>query len=219
MNPNISIAIAEDHVLFRQGMVSLLSEEEDLNVVFVAGNGVELLDQLIEQVPNIILLDISMPVMEGKEALSRIRELYPEAKVIMLSMYYESSYIAEYLAKGARAFLPKNCDIEKVIEAIRTVHTKGFYFDDEISSLLMDKLIHVEQQHDENVKLRLTERETQVLNLICLEKSNKEIAELLHISIRTVEGHRQCIMAKTDTKNVLSLVMFALRNKIISLPS
>jgi DNA-binding NarL/FixJ family response regulator len=219
MKPNISIAIAEDHVLFRQGMVSLLNEEEDFNIVFVAGNGVELLDQLKEQVPNIILLDISMPVMEGKEALSRIRELYPEAKVIMLSMYYESSYIAEYLAKGARAFLPKNCDIEKVIEAVRTVHNKGFYFDDEISGLLMDKLLHVEKQHDENVKLRLTERETQVLNLICLEKSNKEIAEMLHISIRTVEGHRQCIMTKTDTKNVLSLVMFALRNKIISLPS
>jgi two-component system response regulator DegU len=219
MKPKISIAIAEDHVLFRQGMVSLLNEEEDVSIAFEAGNGQELLDSLQHTLPHVILLDISMPVMEGKEALTKIRETYPEVKVIMLSMYYESSYIAEYLAKGARAFLPKNCDIDKVVDAIRTVHHKGFYFDDEISGLLMDKLIHVEKQHDDNVKLRLTDRETQVLNLICLEKSNKEIAEILHISIRTVEGHRQCIMAKTDTKNVLSLVMFALRNKIISLPS
>ena len=219
MKHQINIAIAEDHVLFRQGMVSLLNEEGGFNTVFRAGNGQELLDNLQNIMPDVILLDISMPVMEGKEALSKIRELYPEAKVIMLSMYYESSYIAEYLAKGARAFLPKNCNIEKVIEAIHTVHTRGFYFDDDISGLLMDKLIHVEKQHDENHKLRLTDRETEVLNLICLEKSNKEIAEMLHISIRTVEGHRQCIMAKTDTKNVLSLVMFALRNKIISLPS
>lgn len=219
MKQKISIAIAEDHVLFRQGMVSLLNEEEDVSIAFEAGNGQELLDSLKHTIPHVILLDISMPVMEGKEALTKIRETYPEVKVIMLSMYYESSYIAEYLAKGARAFLPKNCDIDKVVDAIRTVHHKGFYFDDEISGLLMDKLIHVEKQHDDNVKLRLTDRETQVLNLICLEKSNKEIAEILHISIRTVEGHRQCIMAKTDTKNVLSLVMFALRNKIISLPS
>ncbi len=219
MKPKISIAIAEDHVLFRQGMVSLLNEEDDVSIAFEAGNGQELLDSLKHTIPHVILLDISMPVMEGKEALTKIRETYPEVKVIMLSMYYESSYIAEYLAKGARAFLPKNCDIDKVVDAIRTVHHKGFYFDDEISGLLMDKLIHVEKQHDDNVKLRLTDRETQVLNLICLEKSNKEIAEILHISIRTVEGHRQCIMAKTDTKNVLSLVMFALRNKIISLPS
>ncbi|MCZ8284655.1 MAG: response regulator transcription factor, partial [Bacteroidia bacterium] len=131
MKPKISIAIAEDHVLFRQGMVSLLTEEEDISIAFEAGNGQELLDSLKHTIPHVILLDISMPVMEGKEALTKIRELYPEVKVIMLSMYYESSYIAEYLAKGARAFLPKNCDIEKVIDAIRTVHQKGFYFDDE----------------------------------------------------------------------------------------
>ena len=133
-------------------------------------------------------------------------------------MYYNSSYIAEYLTKGARAFLPKNCDIEKVIEAINTVHAKEYYFDDDMSSMLMDQLLHEERQAESNHRLRLTDRETEVLNLICLENTNKEIAEHLNISIRTVEGHRQCIMTKTDTKNVLSLVMYALRNKIISLP-
>ena len=218
MDSTIRIGIAEDHVLFRQGMVSLLKEEGGIDVLFEAENGVELLQHLKTGQPDVVLLDINMPVMEGKETLTRIRELYPNLKVIMLSMYYNSSYIAEYLTKGARAFLPKNCDIEKVIEAINTVHAKEYYFDDDMSSMLMDQLLHEERQAESNHRLRLTDRETEVLNLICLENTNKEIAEHLNISIRTVEGHRQCIMTKTDTKNVLSLVMYALRNKIISLP-
>jgi len=218
MDSTIRIGIAEDHVLFRQGMVSLLKEEGGFGVLFEAENGVELLQHLKTGQPDVVLLDINMPVMEGKETLTRIRELYPNLKVIMLSMYYNSSYIAEYLTKGARAFLPKNCDIEKVIEAINTVHAKEYYFDDDMSSMLMDQLLHEERQAESNHRLRLTDRETEVLNLICLENTNKEIAEHLNISIRTVEGHRQCIMTKTDTKNVLSLVMYALRNKIISLP-
>ncbi len=218
MDPTVRIGIAEDHVLFRQGMVSLLKEEGGFDVLFEAGNGEELLRHLENNQPDIVLLDINMPVMEGRQALTRIRELYPNLKVIMLSMYYNSSYIAEYLTKGARAFLPKNCDIEKVIEAINTVHTKDYYFDDDMSVSLMDELAYVEQQDESNNRLHLTERETEVLNLLCLEKSNREIAEMLNISVRTVEGHRMGIMTKTDTKNVLSLVMFALKNKIISLP-
>ncbi len=217
MKSGINIGIAEDHVLFRQGMVMLL-EEEQFKVLFEVGNGQELLDKLETTKPDIILLDINMPVMAGKETLIKIRHDYPDIKVIILSMYYESSYIAEYLAKGARAFLPKNCDIEKVIEVIYTVHEKGYYFDESISTSLMDKLTDLEKLNDINADLKLTDRETEVLNLICLEKSNKEIADQLHISIRTVEGHRKSIMTKTDTKNALSLVLFALRNKIISLP-
>jgi len=218
MDLKISIGIAEDHVLFRQGMVSLLKEEGSFDVFFEVGNGEELLEQLKIAVPQIILLDINMPIMGGKETLEKIRLDYPDIKVIILSMYYESSYIAEYLAKGARAFLPKNCDIEKVIDVVSVVHNKGYYFDDNISASLMDKLTHLEKLNEINHDLRLTDRETEVLNLICQERSNKEIADQLHISIRTVEGHRKSIMNKTETKNVLSLVLFALRNKIISLP-
>jgi len=208
--------LAEDHLLFRQGLTTLLKEYEEINVLFDASNGIELLDELKKSKPDVILLDIEMPIMNGKEALLKIKEKYPAIKVIMISSYYDDAYITEYLLLGAVGFLPKHCDIEKVIDAIFAVYEQGFYFDNNISKSLLAKLMKSKAVNPTLPNQILSNREIEILKLTCLEKTSKEISEELFISQRTVEWHRKQIMIKTKAKNVVGLVMYAIKNKIIS---
>lgn len=208
--------MAEDHLLFRQGLTTLLKEYEEINVLFDASNGIELLDELKKSKPDVILLDIEMPIMNGKEALLKIKEKYPAIKVIMISSYYDDAYITEYLLLGAVGFLPKHCDIEKVIDAIFAVYEQGFYFDNNISKSLLAKLMKSKAVNPTLPNQILSNREIDILKLTCLEKTSKEISEELFISQRTVEWHRKQIMIKTKAKNVVGLVMYAIKNKIIS---
>jgi DNA-binding NarL/FixJ family response regulator len=216
MKKPINIALAEDHLLFRQGLTTLLKEYEEINVLFDASNGIELLDELKKSKPDVILLDIEMPIMNGKEALLKIKEKYPAIKVIMISSYYDDAYITEYLLLGAVGFLPKHCDIEKVIDAIFAVYEQGFYFDNNISKSLLAKLMKSKAVNPTLPNQILSNREIEILKLTCLEKTSKEISEELFISQRTVEWHRKQIMIKTKAKNVVGLVMYAIKNKIIS---
>ena len=208
--------MAEDHLLFRQGLTTLLKEYEEINVLFDASNGIELLDELKKSKPDVILLDIEMPIMNVKEALLKIKEKYPAIKVIMISSYYDDAYITEYLLLGAVGFLPKHCDIEKVIDAIFAVYEQGFYFDNNISKSLLAKLMKSKAVNPTLPNQILSNREIDILKLTCLEKTSKEISEELFISQRTVEWHRKQIMIKTKAKNVVGLVMYAIKNKIIS---
>ena len=133
MGSQIRIALAEDHQLVRQGMVSLLQEEDDFDVVFDVSNGSELLDALETQNVDIILLDLNMPIISGQQALKIISKRYEDILVIVVSSHYSDEFIWEAVNLGARGFLPKNSDIEEVEEAIRTVHERGYYFDDKLS--------------------------------------------------------------------------------------
>ncbi len=216
MTKPINIAIAEDHLLVRQGMVSLLSENEGVKILFDVSNGEELLQELKSQLPDVILLDIEMPVINGKEALEKIQEKYPSIKVIIVSMYYEDAYISEFISKGARGFLPKNSDIEKIVDAIFAVYEQGYYFDNKVSKALVLKLIKLDKIEPVNHEVVLSEREIQVLTLTCQEKTNQEISEILFLSKRTVEGYRKTILQKTKAKNVVGLVIYAIKNNIIS---
>ncbi|HEY1039562.1 MAG TPA: response regulator transcription factor, partial [Bacteroidia bacterium] len=210
-----NIGIAEDHLLVRQGMVSLLREFDELNILFDVGDGKELLARLKSDKPDVILLDIEMPIVSGREAMEKIKVMYPKIKIIIISMHFEDSYIIEFIKKGANGFLPKNCDIEKIVDAIFAVHTQGYYFDSEVSMVMAKTIINpdlIDKIPDE-----LTEREIEVLRYICYEKTNREIAEALSISQRTVEGHRKSIIDKTGAKNSMGLLMFALKNKYVSM--
>jgi DNA-binding NarL/FixJ family response regulator len=215
MKRPIHIGMAEDHLLFRQGVIALLKEYEEINILFDVGNGKELLDILKTSKPDIVLLDIEMPVMNGKEALAKIQEKYPNVKVIMISMHYDDAYITEYIINGAVGFLPKNCDIEKIVDAIYAVYEQGYYFDSKISKSLVVKLMKADKVNPTITELMLSEREIEVLKLTCLEKTNQEMSEELFISKRTVEGHRKSILKKTNAKNVVGLVMYAIKHKII----
>jgi DNA-binding NarL/FixJ family response regulator len=136
MKKRIHLGIADDHLVLRQGLISLLKEYEHLNIVLSVNNGKELMEELKKTKPDIILLDIEMPLMNGREALEKITIQYPKIKVIMISQYFTDAYIIEFIKNGACGFLPKNCDIEKIVDAIQLVHENGEYYDNKVSSAM-----------------------------------------------------------------------------------
>lgn len=217
MKKPIKIAIAEDHELVRQGMVALMREEQDINVVFDVSNGAELLERLKKNKVDIVLLDLEMPVVNGHQALKIITEKHPNVNVIIISMHYFDTFISECILMGAKGFLPKNCDIETVVDALFAVQEQGYYFDTKISKSLLKKLSSQKEKFSLDVKDPLTTREHQVLELVCGGKTNKEIGELLCISVRTVESHRKRISEKTNSQNVADLVLYAVKNGLYNL--
>lgn len=146
MKKSIQIGIADDHLVLRQGLISLLKEYDNLNIVLSVNNGQELMDGLKKIQPDIILLDVEMPVMNGREALEKIKAEYPQIKVLIISQYFTNAYIIEFIKIGARGFLPKNCDIDKIVEAIQLVHENGEYYDDKVSSAMAAALKKRHQQ-------------------------------------------------------------------------
>ena len=218
MTKLIQIGIAEDHLLTRQGLISLLKEFEGINVMFDVANGRELLDTLKKSVPDIILLDIEMPVMNGREVFEKIKVKYPKLKIIIISMHFKDSYIIEFVKKGASSFLNKNSSIEKIVDALFSVHEHGFYYDNTVAMIMAKSIASncIPPSEDILELTDITSREIEIIRLICLNKSNKEIAESLSISVRTVEGHRLHIMKKTNCKNALELTTFAIQNNFVS---
>lgn len=219
MTKKINIGIADDHIVLRQGLVALLKEYDDLNVLLDVNDGKELLDALKTKKPDVILLDIEMPNMNGKVALEKIQVKYPQLKVIMMSMHFNDGYIVEFIKKGACAFLPKNCDIDKIVDAIYAVHENGFYYDDKVSAAMaatLKKLGHVD-----NLVLvhgtEFTKRELEILKLICRKYNSAEIAIELNLSQRTIEGHRHNIAKKTNITDTPQLIDFALQHKLVKL--
>lgn len=214
MTSPIHIGIADDHLVLRQGLVSLLKEYDNLNIIIDVSNGKELLDALKKSKPDIILLDIEMPVMNGKEALEKIQAKYPFIKVVIMSMHFNDAYIIEFIKKGACAFLPKNCDIDKIVDAIHSVHEFGHYYDNKVSAAMAAILKKSTVEQDIVTGTQFTKREIQIIRLICLKKTNAEIAKETNLSVRTIEGHRYNISKKTGINNTVDLVDFAARHKI-----
>lgn len=219
MNTPINIAIAEDHQLFRQGVIAMLRDESSINVLFEAENGKDLLDKLRFHTPDVVLMDIRMPVMGGRQALDIIRDQFPQIKVIILSMHNSEAYISDFIAAGASSFLPKNCEIKTIIDAIHAVHEQGYYYDDRVSKSVVSELVKTKKlDHQHTDYLQLTEREIDILRLLCDEKSVVEISSKLSISTRTVEWHKKNIFEKTGAKNLAGLALYAIRHGIIANP-
>lgn len=218
MSKIIHIGIADDHLVLRQGLISLLKEYEHLNVVLSVNNGKELMDALKNSKPDIILLDIDMPVMNGREALEKINLKYPKIKVIIITHYFNDAYIIEFIRNGARGFLPKNCDIEKILDAIQAVHEIGEYYDNKVSATMAAVLKKSPTAVNEVVPdTEFTKREIEILRLICIKKSNIEISNALNLSVRTIEGHRYNISKKTNTANTIELIEYALQNNLLKI--
>ena len=212
MKKPIRIAIAEDHQLFRDGLAALLNDENEIKVEFDVSNGEELLDKLKTNKIDVVLIDLNMPVLNGQQTLKILSTRYPSVRSIVLSMYDTGDYILDTIKLGARGFLPKHCNIEKVVDAIYAVHEQGYYFDDEVSKSQIFKLVNEIGIQPVFKNEQLSEREKDVLELICEEKTNNEIAALLCISVRTVEVHRLNLLRKTNAKNVAGLVIYAIKN-------
>jgi DNA-binding NarL/FixJ family response regulator len=209
----IRVFLVDDHRLFRNGLVLLLGGEPDITVVGEAANGREFIDRLEEPVPDIVLMDIDMPVMDGVAATEEACSRHPELKILTLTMYGDENYYYRMIDAGARGFILKDSDIQEVTRAIRSVHSGGTYFSQEILYHVIRSIREVEKQKDP--PLSLSPRELDVLREICCGSSNQEIAGSLHISKRTVEKHRANLLLKTQSRNSASLVMYAVHNNLI----
>lgn len=211
----VRIIIADDHQLFRTGLRLLLDSISGLSVAGEAADGNELLAVLAGTGADIVLMDINMPEMDGIEATRQVTARYPEVSVIALSMYGEEEYYYKMVDAGAKGFLLKDSDIGEVKDAIFTVVKGGSYFSQEL-------LYHVIQKfktRESGIKMaNLSKREKEILVKICEGLSNQEIADALFISKRTVDKHRANLLSKTSSKNTASLILFAIKNKIIDIP-
>jgi len=213
-----NIVIADDHKLFRKGLIALLSDFDFIGEIEEASNGEELLETLAntDLLPDVILLDLRMPVMDGLEAQQQIRKLYPDIKVIILTMEDDEQYILHLISEGVNGYLLKNADPDEMEKAIQKVMEQGFYFSEDISKLAFKGLSHKDKPATA-VNLDLNERELQILELICNEFTATEIADKLCLSVRTIEGYRQKLIDKAGVKNIAGLVVFAVKNKFVQL--
>ncbi len=210
----IRIIIADDHQLFRNGLKLLLNSFTEFEVTGEASNGEEFLRLLKTTPADIALMDISMPEMDGIEATRRGLKICPSLNIIALSMYGEDEYYYKMVDAGAKGFLLKDSDISEVREAIITVIKGGSFFSQELLYHVIQKIKLREQEPKSAV---LSKREKEILLKICEGFSNQEIAEALFISKRTVDKHRANLLGKTNSKNTASLILYAIRNKLIEI--
>lgn len=212
------IIIADDHTLFRNGLKLLINSKEEFRVTAEVSNGIELLEALSKEAFDIILLDISMPEMDGFEAAARIKDLYPEIPIVTLSMYGEEEYYFKMVGLGVKGFLLKNSDFDEVYNALLTTSSGGTYFSQELLVNLVNNFqVASSSPNQEQDNDSLSEREIEVLVLICKGYSNKEIGDQLFISKRTVDKHRANILDKTSCKNTANLVVYAITNNIVEI--
>jgi len=210
----IKVAIADDHALFRAGVKTALAARKDIEMIAEADNGMQLLNLLKHIEPDVILLDIQMPIMDGITTLPEIRKLYPDVKVIILSMHNDHSMISKLMEVGANSYLTKNSDSETIYQAIKTCFEQEFYFNELTNKALLSGLRHKKVDHMQE-DVQLSEKELRVLKLMCEEKTTKEIADIVEISPRTVEAIRDKLKTKTGAKSMAGLVMYAVKNNIL----
>ncbi|MEO1030247.1 MAG: response regulator transcription factor [Bacteroidota bacterium] len=221
MDNMITIALADDELLFRRGLISILSKEKNLKILFDAENGNALMEQLrtANQRPEIVITDLKMPRLNGVETTKLIRKEYPDIKIIALTSYFSKPFIINMISIGAVAYLAKNSTPKLMLTTINEVSEKGFYYDEQVMRFIHEGLLNKDDQvrkssFDTNY---FTKREKEVLELICKQYTTNEIGEKLFISPRTVDGHRNNLLLKTESKNVAGLVVYAIQNKLVNL--
>jgi DNA-binding NarL/FixJ family response regulator len=214
----IKIALAEDEVLFREAISFLLKSNKNFKIVFEASNGHELITFLESSatLPDIVILDIKMPLLNGIEAAKIIRNEFPDIKIIALSSYHSQTFISHMISTGASSFLIKNTTPEILSKTIYEVYQKGYYYTDEVLEVIRQVTLSNKTAKTKLI-LELTKRELEILKLICQQNTTAEIADKLFLSVRTVEGHKNNLLQKTECKNVVSLVIYAIQNEFVDL--
>lgn len=213
MKKKINIVIADDHKIFRKGIVAALSVYDQLEVIGEAENGLQLLEKVAALQPDVVLVDVKMPEMDGIEALKKLKTDYPDVKVVMLTMYDDDAHIQNLMELGANSYLAKDTDADEIRIAIISVFESGYYFNDKVSKALLKRVAGSISFKDNLFnKIELNERETSVLKLICKEFTTTEIANELFLSPRTIDGIRASLIEKIQVKNTAGLVLYAVRN-------
>jgi two-component system, NarL family, response regulator DegU len=206
MKKTLKVYIADDHTLFRKAMVNLLQTFDRISEVKDAENGKELLTLVKFDQPDIVIVDLQMPVMDGAETCEQLIHKFPDVKIVILTMHDSERYMVHMMEIGVHAFLLKNTEPDELKKAIYSVVDKDFYHNDWVASVMRKNVM---SQRPKFKETDLTERELQIVRLVCQEYSNKEIAERLYVSERTIEHHRASIMKKLGLRTTIGLVHFA----------
>jgi DNA-binding NarL/FixJ family response regulator len=222
MKEKIKIILVEDHQIVRDGIKALLAEGPDIEIIGEAQNFSELREILISKLPDIIIMDISLPETSGIEITTYITEKYQSTKVLILSMYTEEDFIFNAIKAGAKGYLPKNTTRKELLDAISAIYNGAEFYSDTISNIILKSYVNKAKSADnKNVKINkedlLTHREIEILKHYAEGYSNQEIADKLFISIRTVESHKNHIMQKLELKSTVDLIKFAIKNKIVEI--
>lgn len=213
----INIAIVEDHRLFREGLKSLFSDFKDFEVVAEYSNGKDYIDNIFNLQVDVVLMDIEMPVMNGIEAtlLSKIKK--PEIHIIALSMFSDQKYYYEMIKSGISGFVLKEASPEELEKAIRDVNKGLGFFSPKLLQQAIINMPEIEKKKKIIDKLNLTEREIEIIELVCQGYNNNKMAEKLFISPKTIESHKTHVLSKTGTKNSAELIIFAIKNELIEI--
>jgi len=214
---SIKVILADDHEMMRKGLRSLFEQEIDIEVIAEAENGRKAVELAWELQPDIIIMDVSMPDLNGIEATRQIKKDFPDIKVIALSMYTNERFILEMLKAGVSGYLLKDSAFEELIKAIRTVMLDRVHLSPEVTSIMLNEFMQKAQHKDNTSFSVLTAREREVLQLIAEGNTTKKIASQLNVSVKTVDTHRQHIMEKLDIHNIAELTKYAIRLGLTSL--
>jgi DNA-binding NarL/FixJ family response regulator len=223
MQNKIKVGIVEDQLLFREGIKSILNNWETFEVIFESPDGFSVIDRLkqCEILPDVMLVDLSLPALDRKEYSGlhltlKLAEEFPEIKVLILSVHDDENFMTELIKNGAHGYLVKDCDPLEVREAIVTVFEKGSYINTRVLKALQGSMMK-KARPQKSLMAFISPREEEVLKLTCQQFTAEEIAEKLFISVKTVNGHRNNLLAKTGSRNVTGLVTFAIKNNIVQI--
>lgn len=212
----IKVAIADDHKIFRKGVILSLRPFTNIKFVQEADNGVELLEGIAASEPDVVLMDLRMPQKDGIETTKALSKQYPHIHVIVLSMYEDEKFVAHLMENGAHGYLLKNAEPQDIRKAIIDVHEKGYYLNNFVNRILLRRA-HSKQKVVPSLssEITLSDRERDVLKFICMEFTAQEIAQKMDISARTVEAIKDRLMERFGSKNTAGLVFFAVKNNLV----
>ncbi|MGF6849841.1 two-component system response regulator NreC [Chitinophaga sp. W3I9] len=222
MKKEINIGLVEDQVLFREGMKAIINTWQDMKVIFESADGYSVPDKLRQAavLPDVMLVDLSLPPdgdkeYSGQHVTQELAVTYPEMKILILSVHDDENFINQLIQCGAHGYLVKDSAPQEVQEAIIAVYTKGSYINERALKALQLRTVRTVRSRPQN--LSITKREEEILQLVCRQYTAEEIAQELFISVKTVNGHRNNLLQKTGSRNVTGLVLYAIRNNIVSL--
>lgn len=213
------VLLVDDHEIIIDGLKALLAKEKNIRIVGEAMNGNEAILKTQELIPDIILMDVSMPGLNGIDATKQIKADFPDTKILMLTQHESKEYVLQVLKVGADGYLLKNSKKEELIRAIEAICSGKKYLGDSISAMMLDNIFESSAENDKKLESKeiLTKREIEIIKLLANDNSNQEVSDKLEISLRTVETHRRNIMQKLNLKSAVALVRFALKNNYIDL--
>jgi len=211
----ISVLLAEDHTIVRKGLRSLLDAETDIEIVGEAEDGQQAIELVQRLLPDVVLMDITMPILNGLEATRQIKKLFPQVKVVVLTVHSTEEYIFQILRAGASGYVVKQAAVSELVQAIQTVYRGASFLSPSISHQVVEEYGRRAEAMEDKLD-RLTDREREVLQLIAEGRTNREIASRLHVTVKTVEAHRAHLMDKLDLHSTAELTKYALRKGMVS---